>query len=157
MTNLLKRGATWSHLKPTETSWNQLKPPRNDIKPPETAWNQPYYSIFFRKISYDQVEFVLILNPKIFWGQILFQKLKFSKLTKIWYRCTLLYPYFEFNFYSSKVFISHIFSGKFGPKIWSSSNWLKFGTEVDCYILILILMFIFSTFLLFIFFRQIWS
>ena len=30
--------------------------------------------------------------------------------------------------------------GKFNPKNWSSSDWLKFGTEVDCYILISILM-----------------
>ena len=44
----------------------------------------------------------------------------------------------------------------------TSSNWLKFGTGVDCYMLISILMFIFSKFLSFIFFwkncdLKIWS
>ena len=62
----------------------------------------------------------------------------------------VLYLFFQNSFHS------HFF-GKFGPKIWSSSNWLKFGTEVDCYMLISILMFIFSKFLLFIIFGQIWS
>ena len=45
---------------------------------------------------------------------------------------------------------------KFNPKNWSSSNWLKFGTEVDCYMLISIFMLIFSKFLSFIFSGQIW-
>ena len=34
------------------------------------------------------------------------------------------------------------FLGKFGLKNWSSPNWLKFGTEVHCYIVISNLMFI---------------
>ena len=45
------------------------------------------------------------------------------------------------------------FLGKFGPKNWSSPNWLKVGTGVHCYILISNLMFIFLTFLSFIFFK----
>ena len=49
------------------------------------------------------------------------------------------------------------FLGKFALKIWSSSNWLKIGTEVDSYMLISILIFIFSKFLSFLFFGQIWS
>ena len=54
-----------------------------------------------------------------------------------------------FIFY--KFFVIHICSGKFVPKIWISSNWLKFGTEVDYHILISTLMFIFSKFFSFIF------
>ena len=50
-----------------------------------------------------------------------------------------------------------VFLGKFGPKNWSSPNRLKFGVWVHCYILISNLMFIFSKFLSFIFFGQIWS
>ena len=85
------------------------------------------------------------------------QKLKFSKFTKIWYRGTLLYPYFEFNAYFSKIFVIHIFLGKFGPKIWRSSNSLKFDTEVHCEIVILNLMLIFPDFCHFHFWGQIWS
>ena len=36
--------------------------------------------------------------------------------------------------------------GKFGPKIWSSSNWLKCRTGAHCYMLISILMLIFQNF-----------
>ena len=49
------------------------------------------------------------------------------------------------------------FLGKFGSIICIFTNWLKFGTVVDCYMLISILMFIFSYFLSVIFFGQIWS
>ena len=87
---LLKRG----------TTWNQLK----YLKPPETS-----HIIFLLKISYFQVKFVLILHPKVFLRQIWSQKLKFSKLTKIWYRDTLLYPHVEFNVYFSKIFVTHFF------------------------------------------------
>ena len=41
--------------------------------------------------------FVLKLNPKVCFGQIWSRKLQFSKLTKICYRGSLLYPFFEFN------------------------------------------------------------
>ena len=124
-------------LNPTETIWNHLKPPRNYLKPPETN----HIIVFF---TYSQVEFVLILHPKVSFGQIWSQKLKFLKLTKIWYggtllylhfefnvyfskifvihRGTLLYVHFEFNVYFSKIFITHIFFGQIGPKIWSSPN-----------------------------------
>ena len=47
-------------------------------------------------------------------------------------------------------FCHSYFSGKFGPKIWSSSDWLKLGAEVDCDMLVSILMFIFSKVLSFI-------
>ena len=62
-TYLLKRGTTWNQLKSSETTWNHLKPPRNYLKPPEITWNKPYCSIFLLKISYSQVEFILILCP----------------------------------------------------------------------------------------------
>ena len=93
-------------MKPTETILNHLKPA-------ETS----HIIVFLLKISYSQVEFVLILDTKVFFGQIWSQKLKFSKLTKIWYRGTLLYPHFEFNVYFSKFLSLTFFLGKFGPKI----------------------------------------
>ena len=58
-----------------------------------------------------------MVQPKVFFGQICSQKLKFSKLTKIWYRGILIYPHFEFNVYFSKIFVIQIFLGKYGPKI----------------------------------------
>ena len=88
-------------LKPAETTRNQLKPPRNYLKP-------AYCSIFLLKISYSQVRFALILHAIVFLGQIWSHKLKFSKLTEMWYRHTLLYPYFEFNVLFSK-FLTFIF------------------------------------------------
>ena len=88
----------------------------------------------------------------MFFWQICFQKLKFSRLTEIWYSGTTMYRYFEFNVYFFKNFVIHIFGGKFGPKIWSSSNLLELGTGVHCYILIRVLMFNFSKLLSFIFF-----
>ena len=44
----------------------------------------------------------------------------FSKLTEIWYRRTLLCPYFEFNVYFFKIFVIHIFWANVFGKI--SSN-----------------------------------
>ena len=144
---LLKRG----------TTWNQLKPSKNTQRLLETTWNQPYHSNFLLKISYSQFEFVLILSPKVFFGQIWSQKLKFSRLAKIWCRGILPYPYFDFNVYFSKIFVIHIFWGKFGPKIWSFPNKLKFDTGVHCYMLIAILMFSFSKFCHLYNFGQIWA
>ena len=67
----------------------------------------------------------------------------------------LLYTCYGFNvsFLKKNLFI---FLGKFGPKIWSSLNLLKFGTEGNCYMLISILIFNFWKFLSFIIFGQIW-
>ena len=83
--------------------------------------------------------------------------MKFSILTEICYRGTLLYANYNFNVYFFKIIFIHIFLGKFGSKIWSSSNWLRFHTGVHCYELITTLMFIFSMFLPFIFFGLIWT
>ena len=75
---------------------------RNDLKQPETTQKLP-------ETTWTQVEFVLIPHPKVFFGQIRSQKLKFSKRTKIWYRGT---------------FVTQIFFGKFGSKIWNFQiNW----------------------------------
>ena len=41
--------------------------------------------------------------------QIWSQNLKFFKLTGIWYRGRLLYAYFDFNVYFSKILVIHIF------------------------------------------------
>ena len=91
---------TTSDLKPPETIRNHLKPAETTQKLPENTWNQPYYSIFLFKINYSQVEFVLILHPKVFFGQIWSQKLKFSKLTKICQRvhCYILISNLKFTF-----------------------------------------------------------
>ena len=87
----------------------------------------------------------------IFFGQIWSQNLKFSKLTEIWYRGTLLYAYYDFNVYFFKMFVIHIFG-----LIWSqnpkSPDKLKFGTGIYCYMLITILVLIFSKILSLIFF-----
>ena len=63
----------------------------------------------------------------------------------------MLYAYDDFRTYCFNLFSFMCFLGKFGPKIWSCLNWLKFGTQVDYYMLILVLMVIFSKFLSFIF------
>ena len=92
--------------------------------------------------------FYKILFIHFFFEQIWSQNVKFFKLTEIWYRGRLLYGYFNFIvFWFFSKFLSFIFSlGKFGPKIWSSWNWLKCRTGVHCYMLITILMLIFSKF-----------
>ena len=75
--------------------------------------------------------------PFIFcFGEICYQNLKFSKLTKIWYRGALVYAYYDFNVYFSKIFAVHVFFGQ----IWSNNlNFFKFGRGVHCYMLITIL------------------
>ena len=50
---LLKRGTTWNHLKPADTTQ----------KLPETTWNQPYCSIFLLKVSYCQ-------SWSVFWANL---------------------------------------------------------------------------------------
>ena len=50
--------------------------------------------------------------PFIFFEQIWSQKMKILKLTEIWYRGTLLYAYYNFNVYFSKIFITHVFLRK---------------------------------------------
>ena len=140
---LLKRGTTWNQLKQSETTSNHLNSPsRNYLKPPETTLNQPY--TFLLKIGYSHVAFVQILHPKVLFGLIWSQKLKLSKETEILYKRRLLCPYLEFNVYFSKIFVIHFFWGKIVLKIWNSPNWLKYGAHVHCYMLITILMFIFS-------------
>ena len=75
-----------------------------------------YCLVRFRLLGYSQVKFDLILHPKVYFGQIWSQKLKFSKLTKIWYRGTMIYPHFGFNIYFSKIFVIHIFWVNLVPK-----------------------------------------
>ena len=60
-----------------------------------------------------------------FFGQIWSQNPKFSKLTEIRYKDTLLYAYYNFNVYVFKSFVIHIILDKFGPKIWFCPNWLE--------------------------------
>ena len=56
----------------------------------------------------------------------------------------MLYTYHDFNVYLSKIFVSHIFLSKLGLKIWSSPKWLEFRRGVHYYMLITVLMFIFT-------------
>ena len=55
---------TRNDLKPAETIWNYLKPPRNYLRPPETS----HIMVFLLRISYSQVGFVLMLHPTAFFG-----------------------------------------------------------------------------------------
>ena len=129
---------------------------RKDLKPPETSWNQSCYSFFILKISFSQVRFgpknwsypnwlnfgtrvhlyILISNliftfskslSFIFSWAIWSQNLKFSKLTKIWYRGTLLHCYHNFNVYFSKIFVIRIFSGLIWSQNLKSSKLTEFA------------------------------
>ena len=66
------------------------------------------------------------------WTNLVPENLKFSKLTEIWYKDTLLYIalLYDFNVYFFKILFIHLFLGK-----W-----------VHCYMLITTLTFIFSKF-----------
>ena len=55
--------------------------------------------------------FVLMRLPKVFFGQIWSQKLRFFKLTEIWYRGTLLYAYYDFNVCFFKILFIYVFLG----------------------------------------------
>ena len=69
----------------------------------------------------------------------------------------MLYTSYDFKVYFSKIFCHSGFLDKSGPIIWVSSNWLKFRKGLYCYMLITVLMFIFSKIFSFILFRQICS
>ena len=71
---------------------------------------------------------------------LIFISLKFSKLTEIWYRHTLL-AYYSFNIYFFKILFIHIFCA---------------NGYINCFILIMTLTFIFLKFFSFIFFGLIW-
>ena len=74
----------------------------------------------------------------IFFGQIRSQNLKEFKLTETRYRGTLLYPYFNFNVYILKIFVS-IF---FWPILVSKSEVLQIDMDlVKGYITICLLRF----------------
>ena len=93
----------------------------------------------------------------IFLGQIWSQNLTFFKFTEIWNRGRLPYAHFDFNVCFVKILFHSSFSGKFSLKILSSSDWMKFGTEVDYHMLISILIFLFWKFFSFIFWGKFWS
>ena len=74
---------------------------------------------------------------QVLFGQICSQKLRFSKLIEIWYRYTLLYPYFEFTIYIFKIFAIHIFLGKFGPNLVPNPlivNGFSVSQHSNCYV-----------------------
>ena len=114
---------------------NDLKPPETTQKLPETNHPKPAtLQYFLLKISYSQVAFVLILHPKVFFGQSWSQNLKFSISTEICNRFTLVYAYYNLMFILFK-FLSVIFFG---------ANLVLYSEGVHCCMLIIILMFIFS-------------
>ena len=82
----------------------------------------------------------------IYLGQVWSQNLKFLKLTEICYSRRWPCADFHFNVYLFKILFVHIWRQILSRK-WTSSNWLKFGTEVDDHVLLSIIMFIFSNFL----------
>ena len=98
--------------------------------------------VFF---TYSQVAFILKFHSKTFFWKKKKKKLKFSRLTEIWCRGTLLYLFFEFIVCFFKIFVLHIFWANLVPKS-------EVGTEAQCYMLVAFLSFIFSKFFSFIFF-----
>ena len=160
-----------NYMKPFETTWNQsycsiFVPKINysqvafiQILQPKVVFGQiwsPKLSFpNWRKFGAGVHCYILTSNlififskfcHSYFFEQVWSQNLKLSKLTEIWYRCTLLCAYHDFNIHFSKTFVIHDFVDKFGPTIWISSNWLKFHRRVHCCMLITISMFIFSKF-----------
>ena len=88
-------------------------------------WISSNWLKFRRGVHYYMLITVLMfifskLFSFVFFGEIWYQNLKFFKLTEIWYRGRLLYAYFDFDVYFFKFFVSHMFLGKYGLKIWSS-------------------------------------
>ena len=60
-------------MKQPETIWKNLKLPETTQKLPETTSHDLKPAVLYYlllEISYSPVEFVLILHPKIFFGQI---------------------------------------------------------------------------------------
>ena len=65
----------------------------------------------------------------------------------------MLHTYYDYNFCFLKIFVSQSFRGNIGLRIWSSPNCVTYGTEVHYYIIITVLMVIFSKLMSFKFFR----
>ena len=107
----------------------------------EISYRSRWPCAYFR----DNVYFFKIIFIHIL-GQISSQNLKFFRSTEICYRYRLPFTYFDFNVSFFKIIFIQIF-GQIWSRKWTSSNWLKFYTEVDDHVLISILMFIFSNFL----------
>ena len=65
----------------------------------------------------------------------------------------MLHTYCDYNFYFLMIFVSQSFRGNIDLRIWSSPNCVTYGTEVHYYIIITVLMVIFSKLMSFKFFR----
>ena len=81
--------------------------------------------------------FFLFFFHSYFLGQICSQNLKFSKLTEIWYKGTLLYVYHDFNIYFCKIVVLHNFLGKFGSSLVPNSlivNSFSVSQYSNCYV-----------------------
>ena len=120
-------------------------------------WNLVAAGVHYCMLITNLMFIISKLFSFIFFGLIWSQNLKFFKLIEIWYIGRSLYAYFDFIAYFFKFFVIHIRSGKVVSKIWSSSNLLKLGAEVDYHMLISTLMFIFSKLFSFIFLGKISS
>ena len=95
------------------------------------------------------ITILMFIFPKflsLIFGQICLHNLNFFNLTKISFDGYIAIYLLQFRYFFFQNSFHSYFLGKFSGKSWSSSNWLKFGTEVDCYMLISILMFSFTKF-----------
>ena len=123
------------------------------------------YAYFDLNVYFFQNSF----RSHFFW-QIWSQNVKFFKLTKIWYIGRFYCLFFQifchsysfrqiwsqnlkffkltemsyFDVYFFKILVIHIFGANLVPTNWSSPYWLKFGAALHYYMLIMILMLIFS-------------
>ena len=68
---------------------------------------------FLQKMALKKNLFSCFLEMPAFGVELMtvsiFINMKFSKLTEIWHRGTLLYVYYNFNVYFFKVFVTHVF------------------------------------------------
>ena len=104
---------------------------RNDLKLPETSWNHLKPAETTQKLS------------RATWNQ---------SYCSIFYLKQIILALVLLYYSTLKCFL-----GKYGPKNWGPPNWLKFGTEVHCYIVIItILTGFFQNFCRSYFFGQIW-
>ena len=79
--------AIFGDMKPPETTPKPLETTQKLLKPLETSH---IIVLFLLKMTYSQVVFVLILHPKVFFGQTWSQKLKLSKMIDTGVHCYIL-------------------------------------------------------------------
>ena len=118
--HLLKRGTTWTHLKPSKTCWNQIfgwiwSQNRKFYKLTEIWYRGTllygYDDLFYFKLFCNVYFFKIIFinySHQLFFSHFSFSS-QFFKLTKISHWVTLLYACYDFNVNFIKILVSHIF------------------------------------------------